>query len=1224
MKRLGAVVFLLVLLQPLGAQTNTGTITGTVFDPDGGVIPGAEVQLANLATKVSQVSVTSDQGIFSFPSLPPGVYRLSATMPGFKTGVLNAVTVFTATASTADLKLEVGEVSEEVVVEGRAPLLSRSSAALSTTVESRLMKDLPFPERSALGAVMIAAGVTGDPQYQGGIQSENPGIYTQPVTPGGSISMGGGRPGSGSVLVDGSDITLTSYPRSGVTFSGETVQEVTVQANGLPAQYGRTGGGIINQTTRSGSSELHGSLSWSHTDPTLQAWTHGTHEIGRRTIKRQNYFGGAVGGPVYIPRLYDGSDKTFFFFSLEPARMRDVMYNPGRIPIPKSLTGNMNDDWDLINQNIVRSQGAEAALAAARPRGLFYQFPLNSQGFPIGDRYANRSQYVAIPGNDLSALVARNKAAQYILSQFPTPENPGNYVVFIRPDGLWDQTGNNAYLARGVQSVDDRYTIKFDHVISDSDRLTFRYTYVPVTGTRYNHFGPDSPLGNLVQDKIYSRNLTLSQTHLFNNTMVNEFRATYMRGNQFRGPNDAAISKDWGAELGLAAATKGYGFPALWNSGTGGGPGTSLDVNLGVANDFSWIRGRHSIKIGGEVRSFQMNRYDLTDLLGGRYGFSAGHTNDGSSGGSTMASFLLGIVNSYSVKTVEVPFYYRWRYYAGYVQDDFKLRPNLTLNLGLRYGVETPRTEKYNRQGSFDPDFQGTLNGLPVKGAFVFAGTNGKPRSLWKTNYMGLEPRLGLAYSPGAFFTIRASYSIYHAPLTGMGNSIMPDLNVPGSTVGQAVGGTGPGWVNFITNPVGPIAPNMPLAGDPLFTWGSGNLPYFDPSDVVPYVQDWSLSMQFQLNQGLLLETSYNGRRGTHLFSSPLNMNLPGYDLLKSKIAAKQDFTVRVPNPYGLVDAKGAIRTQSLLESLRPYQQFFDNAIDSLFDRRGNSTYHGMYLALKQRYAYGLFAQASYAWSKSIDDVSSGITDFNVTDIFGVARPQNPRDLRPEWSLSTYDVPHKFTLSYSYELPVGRGKWANVQNRILNHVIGGWNTSGLFSMQTGYPIWVRLGGNGYWISEGGGDAQQGLYLRPNIVSGVPVVNPDWEKNPYLTPYLNPAAFSIPGSLGDPDLGNASRTLGSARNPVTKFYDVRVFKKFGLGIGGEDTYVEFQADFINALNHPNFFFNPNSGHEVFNGFDRKSLTDPKTAPFTNNAGFGYLNRANTTPGRLIRLGLKLAF
>ncbi len=1222
MKKLSTMFLLLLLVQTAAAQTNTGTITGTIFDPHRGVIPGVEIRITNLATKATQVVESSDEGFFTVPSLSPGAYQLSASMPGFKTGVLEPVNVFTATATSVELKLEVGEVSEQVMVSASAPLLSRSSAALSTTVESRLMKDLPFPERSALGAVMIAAGVTGDPQYQGGIQSENPGIYTQPVTPGGSISMGGGRPGSGSVLVDGSDITLTSYPRSGVTFSGETVQEVTVQANGLPAQYGRTGGGIINQTTRSGSREIHGSLSWSHTDPTLQAWTHGTHEIGRRTIKRQNYFGGAVGGPVYIPRLYNGKEKTFFFFSLEPARLSDVMYNPGRLPIPNVLTGNLNDDWDLIDQNIVRSQGAEAALAAARPRGLFYQFPLNSQGFPIGDRYANRSQYVAIPGNDLSSLVARNKAAQFILSQFPTPENPGGYVVFIRPDGLWDKTGNNAYLARGVQSVDDRYTLKVDHVISESDRMTFRYTYVPVTGTRYNHFGPDSPLGNLVQDKIHSRNLTLSQTHLFNGTMVNEFRATYMRGNQFRGPNDAAISKDWGAELGLTPATKGYGFPALWNAGSGGGPGTSLDVNLGVANDFSWIRGRHSIKIGGEVRSFQMNRYDLTDLLGGRYGFSAGHTNDGSSGGSAMASFLLGIVNSYSVKTVEVPFYYRWRYYAAYVQDDFKLRPDLTLNLGLRYGVETPRTEKFNRQGSFDPGFQGTLNGLPVKGAFVFAGTNGKPRSLWKTNYMGLEPRLGLAYSPGAFATIRASYSIYHAPLTGMGNTIMPDLNVPGSSVGQAVGGTGPGWVNFITNPVGDIPPNMPLAGDPLFTWGSGNLPYFDPSDVVPYVQDWSLSLQFQLNQGLVLETSYNGRRGTHLFSSPLNQNQPDYGVVKSMIAAKTDFSMRVPNPYRLVDAKGAVRTETILESLRPYQQFFDNAIDSVFERRGNSTYHGMYVALKQRYAHGLFAQASYAWSKSIDDVSSGTMD--VTDIFGAARPQNPRDLRPEWSLSTYDIPHKLTLSYSYELPIGRGKWANVQNGILNHVIGGWNTSGLFSMQTGYPIWVRLGGNGYWISEGGGDAQPGVYLRPNIVSGVPVVNPGWEKNPYLTPYLNPAAFSVPGSLGNPDFGNAPRTLGDARNPMTSFYDVRVFKKFGLGLGGEETYVEFQADFINALNHPNFFFNPNSGHEAFNGFDRKSLTNPSTVPFTNNAGFGYLNRANTTPGRLIRLGLKIAF
>lgn len=801
---------------------------------------------------------------------------------------------------------------------------------------------------------------------------------------------------------------------------------------------------------------------------------------------------------------------------------------------------------------------------------------------------------------------------------------------------MWDRTGNNAYLARGVKSDDNRYSFRLDHQIGANDRASFRYTYVPVVGTRFNFLGVESPGNSIPQDNVKSRNFAFSETHTFGNGIVNEFRATYTRVNQFRGPSNIALSKDWGVDFGLSPATNGQGFPAIsglpQGVGTGGGPGLTFDSNLGLADDLSWIKGRHSFKMGTDIRFFQFNRIDNSGVFGGSYtfsGFTNGPATPGTTGttigGSNIASFILGVLNSYSVRQVEVPFYYRWKYYAGYFQDDFKVRSNLTLNLGVRYDVETPRTEKYNRQGSFDPNITGTLNGLPVTGGFVFSGENGRGRGLWETNFGGIQPRIGFAWTPKPFMTIRGSYSLLRTPITGLGNFIVPDLSVPNQSIGGLNGGVNPGVVDIISNPPGPIVPIAPLSGGPLF-FGSFTVPYIDQSNVFPTVHQWSMAMQFQLTRTLMVEASYSGSRGVHLFGTQIDINQPAYATLIQKVKEKANFNANTSNPYGLVDAAGRIRTENLYQSLRPYQQFFDQSIQTIFDRNGNSIYHGMYLSFKQRFAQSLFLQGSYTWQKSIDDVSSSSNSAD-TGIFGLARPQNFYDLRAERSESTYNVPHKFTVGYSYELPVGKGKLLGVKNGVMDFLFGGWNTAGLFSAQAGYPVWVRLGSVGYWVSQGGGDALAGTTtLRPDLIPGVPVTTSNWQSDPYGNNqglrYLNPAAFAVPGSLDNPAFGTSPRTLPAGRNPWTTFFDANLSKRFKLK--GDAVGVEIRADFINALNHPNFFINPNNAHDLVGAFNRTALTDPNASPFTVQTGFGKFDRNNTTPGRLMRLGVKLTF
>jgi hypothetical protein len=1189
-------------------------MTGVITDSSGASVAGATVRLIDPATSKLYTTVTGEAGSYTLASLPPGMYRMEAEKTGFKTASVEKVTVFTAQTVSTDLRLMVGESSTSVVVAATAEQLSADSAALNTTVESQVLTDTPFPERSALGAIMMVAGVLGDPQYPGGIQSENPGITTQPVTPATSIQLSGSRPGQSPILVDGSDITLVGYPRAGVTFSHDTVQELTVQQNGLPAQYGRTGGGIVNQTTRSGSNRYHGQVNWQHLDPAFEARTFGAPS---RPLRHTQMYAGSLGGAVQIPHIYDGHNRTFFFVSVEPLRQTDQQWNRLRFLTPQELQGNFNNSLDVLNQTILHNQGLAAALAAPRVGGIYYQFTRNSSGFPTGNVLAS-AQYVPVPNNDLSAQLKQNSAAQWVLSHLPTPSNPGPYAMFYQPDGMYASDGTNGYGARGVENYDNRFTLRGDHSIGTHDRISARFTRVPVGATRYDFEGPDAPMGNIFTDSIAADNGSLSETHVFSGTAVNEFRATYIRGDRYRGPIPAALTQDYAAMLGLYPSTSHAGFPLIsgWpgnNLGSGGSTrdgGHSIDVNLGYADDFTVIRGSHSIKIGGEMRFLQLNRNDNSGFYGGNYGFSASNTSSGTTGGSAVASFILGIVNSYAASTVPLPYYYRWHYYAGYVQDDWKVRHNLTLNLGLRYSFETPRMEKYNHQGTFVPDFAGNLNGLPVTGAFVFSGSNGLPKTLWPANYLGFEPRAGFAWAPGSHMTVRGSYALVHAPLTGVGNSPLPDLGQPAVAIGKSVGGVNPNaWVNYITNPVAPLPPPTILNGQPQFTWPAGNLIYVNQSSAMPYVQLVSFSIQYQA-WNTLFEASYSRSKGTHLFGMPTDVNSPTLAQLTPLIQANANF-----NTANIANAYNAANKMTLMQSLRPYQQFYQNAITSEYDRQYDSAYNALYLSMRRRLLKGLMASANFSWSKSIDDASSGQTDTNVIDIWGPDRPQYFGNNAAERSVSTFDVPQKFSVAASYQLPLDK---LRPGSRLASYLLGGWLTSGFYNWQRGYPLYVTLGNAGYYFTSNGGTVLPlDMVVRPNVLNGVPLINPNWRNDPLdLSPgdgYLNPAAFAVPGSAGNPTLGNAPRTMPYARNPNARFFDASLRKRIEIN---ERATLELRCDAINVLNHANFFM---GGSGTSTG-PHAIYTTANT--FVGSATFGQLSAL--TQGRVLRVGLRVQF
>ena len=1216
-------VFLFLFCGSIVAQTNTGAITGTVHDSAGAVIPNAKVTIKEISTNAKVNTVSTAAGSYTAPSLPIGEYEIAVTSPGFKRASVSGLEVRATQTSTQNFTLQVGDVSESVTVTADSALVNPNSSAVTTSVGEKFLDDLPFMDRSTLSVILLTPGAQGDPQYNGGVQSELPGIFTQATAPGAAISIGGGIPGGGSTLVDGSDVTAAGTGRMVMTFSRDQVSEVSVQANGIPAQYGRTTSAIINQATKSGSNQFRGNASWSHLDPYLQ-----TQALGAAFPPTQHYDQAAIaiGGPVVIPKIYNGRNKTFFWATGEPQRLK-MFFGATRSQLPTvdELAGKFNNSYDLLDSTL-RQRDINAAIASPlRGNSLRYHYDLNAQGFPIGE-VLNTAQRPVIPNNDLSGLLARNPQAQKILKLlFPfTPGQPTPFIHWLRPDGLPEVDGNNAIWARGAYTVDNRWSFKIDQLIGQTDRIAFRHAYSPVTGTRFDWAGYSDPGDSIAQDQINSRNMSLIHTHTFSATLFNEFRSSYSRGNSLRSSNDASLSQDWGKEMGLVPAIQGVGFPAIISRGfnaQGSFNGRSLDINGGVGDDLSWIKGRHSLKMGGDHRRVQLNRYDFGGQTGGTYSFS-GQVSPNTGSVSTfvdqIGGLITGSLNTYTYRTVPTVAYYRWRYFATYIQDDYKLTSRVTLNLGLRWDVETPREEKYDRQGTFLPGLQGTVNGKAVTGGYAFANTGNYGRTLWPMNYRGFQPRIGLAWAARGWMTWRASYNMIKTPLTGLGAEVDPDFNISADSVSSSgrTGGLVPGPVNLITNPIGPLSGPKVISRDPIFFMNNVNaFTFYDipQTNIVPMVQKWHLGTQIMIGRNSVVSIGYDGTKGTHLFTRGYRLNSVDPSAVVSLAGAGADFqtTAEANNLIGIKNSDGSLIRGTILDAMRPFPQWFNRNISTRYDRSGNSIYHGLGVGFQKRFTQGLTFQGAYTWSKAIDDEVSNYQGAGASDIFG-AVPYQTVNRRAERSLSVFDIPHKFNSAISYQVPFGKKK-----------IYGDWNISALFMRSSGYPASAIAGNNGWFASRGGGNSLDGFTLRPDRVPGVPVINPNWRNSPFTEPYLNPAAFTIPGSETAPAIGNSPRTLPDARSPSITSLDASIFKNIHLSHDGK-RYLQLRVDVINVPNHSNFFINPNSSRS-FGAYNFNATT----RTFTPNANFQKLDPNNTGQfgnyaGRSFRLALRVYF
>ena len=1190
------------------AQTNRGGISGTVMDQSQAVIAGATVTITNAGTNEVRKLITSQLGSYSAVDLEPVTYRVEVEFQGFKKSVVQNVKVDTASITTVNITLQAGSVDTQVTVTSEAPAVNVESGTTGATITERQIQDVPLVNRSVLDLAMTLPNVSGDPG------SENPVIVTVTTCPGCNISVNGGRPMSTLIMADGTNNTGVSLGRTMVSFSPETVQEFVVQTSAYSAEYSTTGGGVINATTKSGTNEFHGTALWYNRNPDFAAAPF-TQAAANRPVPtlRYNQFSLAAGGPVYIPKVYNGKNRTFWFAAFEPNYRRDRLDQYGLLATPGmrqgDFSGLVNTPSGWLPQSVVNQFRATAPNAVTDLGSAIYQqYNLvgANQFTPIGAPTGGAT-YSPFPGNVIPKNMLDASAQKALQLLAPASD------YYLNSNGLI----SNVVAPRRLRQDEKRYTVRIDEVISSRNRLYGRYTSTPIIKTQ------DTPISPTTAGAEYSwaKQGMLADTHTISPTLFNDLRLNYTRGrfsNTSSPQYDASTGENLNAQLGLPNITKG-GVPGLNGlfpgSSLGGGGSTATGIGGGGSTQVEDREERYALtdilyktsgamtwKFGVDVSHSLQNVIPLFAALGGQYAFSNLQTNStgttAGSGGAPFASFLLGVANgNVTLRTTMIPYYYRWNAMAGFVQNDWKVRPNLTLNLGVRYNVQMPRTEKYDNQGVYRPELAQSYplaNPLTLQDGevirsvlappFAFSGRGGNSRYLTPTDYKDIEPRFGFAWSPKFLrehhVTLRGGYGLSHAPVSGFTRLPYPDFGattnfattVPSSTANPNFVmrlGSNPPVIAGQTPAQAIAAPSSGLVTqNSLYYQGIAGFA-ISSNYHTPYIQNWNLTTTWQATPATTVELSYVGVKGTHLFMPHLNLNPKDGPLLSAQNALNVNTTATINDPLGRINpTTGRVLTVQNGSLGSPYLGF--STLYQLMDASANSVRHAGYVSVHHRVARGLTFTTNYTWGKSIDDASSAGGDKNIlTPVNGQVDGQVAfgGSRRADRSVSTYDQRHVINGTLIYDLPFGAGRrFMSRTWKPLEMAAGGWTVTSIVRMSTGFPYIPVLA-----------DANQLGDLthtaRPNITPGVPLLNPLYDRNcptgAGCQPYLNPAAFSRP-PLGE--LGNAPRTLDGARGPWGKYFDLSVQKNFRIG---EKRRLQFRVDALNAFNHPTFRVYPNN-------------------------------------------------
>ena len=1228
------------------AQTNKGGISGTVTDRSGAVVPGATVTITSIGTGETFPLTTSDKGSYSAPQLDPVEYRVTVEMTGFRTVVVPRVKVDTATTMTVNVRLDLGGLSSEMTVTADTPLINAESGTQGQTITERQIVEMPLNNRSVLDLALTV------PNVSGAAGTEDPDLGSELPTPGMNLFINGGRAGSTSILADGARNTGVGLGRAVVTFSPDTVQEFTVQTSNFSAEYGQTGGGVINMTTKSGTNEYRGLVGWYHRNPALNAAPFSTATVNRPSANRRQHQGTfTLGGPLRIPEKlfggYDGRNRTFFYVSYEPR-----YYYDGSAPANSLLPTEAMRRGDF--SNLVSVSGGGTALGyttrdVAERFGLAWQpVTLYNQWEMVGNQFRRRvlapgQSYPAFPNNQIPAAML-DPLSTGLLKYLPAA---GDY--FLDGDGILRNYATTTF----VRDMEHRVTVKLDHHLSARNHVSFRYTQVPIRGDRGRadfQVGRDE-INTSGTDYSWSRQMLLTDTHTFGSSLVNDLRLNYTYGRftrNFPPGFDANTGRNFSTELGLPSLTAG-GLPEfVTGAGSIGWSQSQQNENTehtyNISDNASWVRGNKTWKFGFDLLQQRLHTIPMFGSSG-RYEFNRNRTLSNSSGATTgdggdeFAQFLLGVYNQTTLRDALIPYDYQWNSAAAYLQNDWKVRKNLTLNLGLRYTLQLPRTERYDRQGAFRPDLAReyplpqpvTLpDGRTITSAtvipFAYSGRGGRSRHITPIDWKGFEPRFGFAWVPGLGWNdagrlvVRGGYGLSHSSLTGLGRNPFPDFASGTLTYPFDSRTVDP---NF----VGRLCCNKPAFSartpEQVLNIPEDGLVYLDainlagvaatgaavsPNARVPYLQSWSASVAYQLPFQTVLQVSYLGSKGSHLFLPPVNINPVPFELSEAYLGQGLSPLDDVNDPLGRRTPTGSVVRFSQAYLGAPYLGY--EGLNVMLDASAHSRYNAGTVSLR-RQGKALSYTLNYTLGRSMDDASDSggvrFTDFNPVRTNGHVALGAP--LSEDWSVSTYDVKHNLSATFLADLPFGKDR------KLLSHarglwqgLVGGWSLSGSGRIQTGVPLVVVLRDDNRLGVEGNVRA-----VRPDLVPGVPLRNPLWSRDcpvgQLCEPYFNPAAFMRPEKG---TLGNAPRTLDKARWPTQQFLDLSLQKNFEMG---GKRRLQLRVDAINVLNHPVFKFGRDADNGEIFAFPNEALLT--TAEYNAWADFNRRPRAGTPEGDALR-------
>ncbi|MCL4850336.1 MAG: TonB-dependent receptor [Bryobacteraceae bacterium] len=1029
----------LVLVPTLVCWGQTAQVTGRIADPGGAIVPGAALTLTNVGTGIERNTVSNDQGYYSLPLLSPGVYTLTVRKDGFQTLKHAAFELQVGQTARMDVTLQLGAVSESVTVAATAPLLVSENAAVGQVIGNRKILDLPLNGRDFTQLATLVPGA---------ISRGTNSAIDAPM-----LSINGGRTSKTVFMMDGANITNQYYDGASLTPSVDAIQEFRVQTSSFSAEHGQ-GSGIIFIALKSGTNELHGGVFEFLRNEAFDARNFFNNSNKRPPLK-QNQFGFSLGGPVTIPRVYTGKDKTFFFTDYEGTRLRRPATSNNPVPSASMREGDFS----------------------AHSATIFDPLTTPRQPFP-GNR---------IPANRVAPQ------ADYFLDFYPQA-NTGS--------------GTYSYSPTRTNGV-DRFDIRIDHRFSEADTVSGSYSFHATEG-----FSPGQFEANGAEElRVRKQVANIGHVHSFTPTMLNELRAVYTRLSRLQsqpalGVDHTALSGIGGFEDHSRAFP---GFPALTISGflsftdNGFRPLSFRENNYQFSDNLTLIRGGHSLKFGFLYRAFSSLNFNAGRSRG-FFSFTGTYT------GNSFADFLLGLPASggrtfardaYGISRIANQNFF--------VQDDWKVTSRLTLSLGLRYEVNHQPVELHNQASSVDPvkqqivvlsDSQGelTLDGQQIT-KFVYpmfadiivpssdVGLANGLRRLDKNNF---APRLGVAWRPmGRDFVIRTGYGVFYGLVQGNRTSSTAFVNPPFLADESSVNNTTP-------VPTKTLADLFASPSQGQFNLAPLTFFQINPDVRDPYIQEWNFAVQKVVKQVLSFEGAYVGSKGTKLeHSRGLNVPRPGPGTIQGR---------------------------------RPWTRF---SAGSYVDNDAYSNYNAFQGRIEVRGWRGLSLLASYAFAKSIDNISIDAQGYSA---------QDPDNDRAEKGVSDFDVKHRFVTSANYALPFGRNA-----RGVGGYLARGWELGGILTLQSGLPFTPGIGTD---------VANTGTPLRrPDRIGNGAVANRTLLRDFDPSAFVTPAPFTY---------GNSGRNILYRRG--FRNLDLTVLRNFKLG---ERANMQFRAEFFNFTNTPAF-------------------------------------------------------